>query len=55
LTLSNLGTVEKKLKTCLFGARLFRRVELEAYKINPVMFLFALGLLAAAKKNIKET
>ena len=38
--------VEKKLKTCLIYARLFRGGELEVYKIYSLILL-ALGLLAA--------
>ena len=41
--------VEKKLKTCLFFARLFRGDRSRAYKIKPVLCLFTLGLLAATK------
>ena len=47
--------VEKKFKTCFIFLRLFKRVELEAYKIKPVLFLFAIGLLAATKTLFKET
>ena len=44
--------VEKKLKAFFtFFALLFSRVELEAYTIRPVLFLFALGLLAETKTS----
>jgi hypothetical protein len=43
--------VEKKFKTCVSFTQLFRRGELRAYKIKPVLLLYAaVGLLAAMKK-----
>ena len=41
--------VEKKFKTCFHFTRLFRVDELRAYKIKPVLFLYAVGFLAATK------
>jgi hypothetical protein len=38
------------LRDCL----VFKRGELRAYKIKPVLFLFALGLLAATKTLFKR-
>ena len=46
--------VEMKWKTCYIFVRLFRGDELEAYKIKPFLFLFALGLLAATKTLFKR-
>ena len=46
--------VENKLKTCIFFARLFKGGDSEAYKIKPVLFLLALGLLAATKTLFKR-
>ena len=43
--------VEKKSKRVFF-MRLFRGGEFGSYKIKPVLFLFASGLLAATKKCI---
>ena len=45
----------KELKSLLFLARLFRGVKLVAYKINKVIFLSTVGLLAATKLYSKET
>ena len=39
--------VEKKFKTCFFFTRLLRGDELRAYRIKPVLFLYAVGFLAA--------
>ena len=41
--------VEKNLKLLLFFTGLFRGGELRAYKIKPVLFLYAVGLEAAKK------
>ena len=45
--------LDKTFKTCIF-TRLFRGVELRAYKIKPVLFLYAVGFLAATKKTQKK-
>ena len=47
-------SIGKKLKTCLFLTRLFRRGESGEYKIKPVLLLFVLGLLAATKTIFKR-
>ena len=41
--------VEKKSQTCFIFPRLFMGGELRAYKINPVLFLYDVGFLAATK------
>ena len=46
--------IEKKIKTCVISTQLFRVGELGAYKIKPVWFLFAIGLLAAIKTLQKK-
>ena len=45
---------EKKFKMFLyFFTQLFRRGELQAYKIKPVLFLFMLCFLAATKTSFR--
>ena len=39
--------VENKFKTCFIFTRLFRGGELRAYEMKPVLFLYAVGFLAA--------
>ena len=46
--------VKKKFKPC-FTRRRFRGGESRTYKIKPVLFLFALGLLPATKTLLKKT
>ena len=46
--------IEKKLKNCFIFTRLFRGGEFGAYKIKPVSFNFAFGLLAATQTLFKR-
>ena len=41
--------IEKKFKTRFIFMRPFRGGELRAYKIKPVLFFYAIGLVAATK------
>ena len=43
------GTNKPIVENIFFFFRLFRGGELKAYKIKPVLFLYAVGLLAATK------
>ena len=45
--------VKRNSKIVIF-TRLFREGELRAYKVNPVLFLYALGLLAVTKNIIQK-
>ena len=51
-----IDTIKPKIKKNknFFFARLFKGGDSEAYKIKPVLFLLALGLLAATKTLFKR-
>ena len=46
--------VERKFQTCVIFLRDCLGGELRTYKIKPVLFLYAVGLLAATKKLHKR-